>query len=40
MGNDLDRVAGLQQNIAYNYSTEWEMDYVQKLSAKEKELKR
>ena len=40
MGDNLDRVDRLQQNIAYNYSTEWEMHYVQKLSAKEKKLKR
>ena len=40
LGDDLDRVAGPQRNIAYNYSTEWEMHEVQEPSAEEEELKR
>ena len=39
-GDDQDRVAGAHRNIAYHYSTEWETQLVQDLSAEEKIIKR
>ena len=39
-GDDLNWIAGAQQNIPYHYSTEWETQLVQDLSAEEEIIKR